>query len=270
MVSPGVLLRSNPREAEPMHLDHVALATRDVAPALDVLVGQLGAHIMSGGHAVGFRPMQVFLGDGDSGMKVELLEPWDFEHNDFLDRFLTRHGDGPHHLTFKVQDLEATIDRVRGLGYSPIGIELSEPIWREAFLDPKQAHGTVVQLAESSSPYGSPLEEYAAYREHGPGGEPMWWPQDLVRAPSTAALRRVVLRTPTLDAARDFFTTVLDGTVEDVDDGGVSLVWTGGGRIRLEEDRTADPGIDRLELEGPGPARDLTIAGARVVVTPQS
>ena len=253
-----------------MHLDHVALATRDAGPALQTLVGELGAHIMSGGHGYGFRPMQVFLGDGESGMKIELLEPWDFEQTDFLDRFLTRHGDGPHHLTCKGQDLEATIERVRSLGYSPVGIELSDPIWREAFLNPKEAHGTVVQLAESNAPHGSPLEEYAAYCEHGPGGEPMWWPQDLVRAESSARLRRVVLRTPTLDATSDFYTTVLDGTVEASDEHSVSLVWPGGGRIRLEAHREPDPGIDRLEVEDPGPARILTVAGVRVVVTPQS
>ena len=253
-----------------MHLDHVALATRDAGPALRVLVGELGAHILSGGHGVGFRPMQVFLGDRESGMKVELLEPWDFEQNDFLDRFLTRHGDGPHHLTFKVADLEATIERVRALGCTPVGIELSDPIWREAFLTPKEAHGTVVQLAESSSPYGSPLEEYAAYCEHGPGGEPMWWPQDIVRADSTGWLRRVVLATPTLGATSDFYTTVLDGTVEESDDRSVSLVWPGGGRIRLEERRDAEPGLDRLEVEGPGPERVLTVAGTRIAVAPQS
>lgn len=253
-----------------MHLDHVALATRDARPALQVLVEELGAHIMSGGHASGFRPMQVFLGDRESGMKIELLEPWDHAENDFLDRFLTRHGEGPHHLTFKVDDLEATIDRVRSLGYAPVGIDLSQPIWREAFLVPKEAHGTVVQLAESSSPYGSPLEEFAGYCEHGPGGEPVWWPEDLERASTTVWLRRVVLRTPTLDATTSFFTTVLDGTVEASEAGAANLVWPGGGRIRLEEDRTAPPGVDRLELQGPGPSRRRTVAGAQLVVSAQS
>ncbi len=253
-----------------MHLDHVALATRDAGPALRVLVEDLGAHILSGGHAFGFRPMQVFLGDADAGMKIELLEPWDIEHNDFLDRFLTRHGDGPHHLTFKVDDLEATIARVRALGYEPIGIDLSQSIWREAFLNPKDAHGTVIQLAESSAPYGSPLEEFGASLEHGPSGEPMWWPRDLVRGPSTARLERVVLRTPTLDAATDFFTTVLEGTVEESDDDTTSLVWHGGGRIRLETQHEAAPGVDRLELFGHGASRVLTVAGAGLVVSPQS
>ena len=102
-----------------MKLDHVALATRDVAGPLDTLVGELGGLVLSGGHGVGFRPMQVFLGDDRGGMKVELLEPWEPERNDFLERFVARHGAGPHHLTFKVPDLAAAIEDVRAAGYYP-------------------------------------------------------------------------------------------------------------------------------------------------------
>ena len=85
-----------------MDLDHVALATRDVRDALDVLVGELGGTVLFGGNSVGFRPMQLRLGDATGGMNVELLEPWDVERNDFLERFVARHGAGAHHLTFKV------------------------------------------------------------------------------------------------------------------------------------------------------------------------
>ena len=44
-------------------LDHVALATTDVTEPLRVLVGELGGTILAGGHSVGFRPMQVHMGD---------------------------------------------------------------------------------------------------------------------------------------------------------------------------------------------------------------
>src|SRR5680860_496722 len=132
-----------------MDLDHVALATRDVTPILDLFVGELGGLVLFGGQGPGFRPMQVRLGDENDGMTVEILEPWDTEHNDFLERFLTRNGEGPHHLTFKVPDLAAALDRVRTAGFQPVGVDVSDPDWKEAFLHPREAHGTVVQLAES-------------------------------------------------------------------------------------------------------------------------
>ncbi len=140
--------------------------------------------------------MQVFLGDPSGGMKVELLEPWDAEQHDFLERFVTRHGPGPHHLTFKVADLEATIERVRAAGYTPVGINLADPQWQEAFLQPKEAHGTVVQLAHSNATLASPLAEYEYAAEHGPSGDPVWWTTPPSRAAEPTFLRCVVLRDP--------------------------------------------------------------------------
>ena len=136
-----------------MRLDHVALATRAAGGPLATLVGDLGATVLWGGLAVGYRPMQVHLGNEHEGMKIELLEPWEVSSNDFLDRFLTRHGEGPHHLTFKVDDLVATLEEMSAQGLTPVGIDVSMPIWKEAFLQPREAHGTVVQLAESSTPH---------------------------------------------------------------------------------------------------------------------
>ena len=59
-----------------MDLDHIALATRDVTDALDVLVGDLGATVLFGGESAGFRPVTMRLGDAQEGMNIELLEPW--------------------------------------------------------------------------------------------------------------------------------------------------------------------------------------------------
>jgi methylmalonyl-CoA/ethylmalonyl-CoA epimerase len=251
-----------------MKLDHVALATRDASGPLDVLVGELGGLVLSGGHSVGFRPMQVFLGDATGGMKVELLEPWEPERNDFLERFVTRHGAGPHHLTFKVPDLAATIEGLRTAGYSPVGVDLTDPQWREAFLAPKEAHGTVVQLAESDAPLTSPLEEYRFAAEHGSGGDPVWWPEPPRRAAAPAFLRRVVLRTPSLPAALDFFAGLLHGETVASGHDWTELAWPGDGHLRIEERPGATPGIDRLELEGTGPRRELVVAGARLVIHP--
>src|SRR5262249_34192796 len=63
--------------------------------------------------------------------------------------FVARHGPGPHHLTYKVDDLATTLDRVRTAGYQPVNVDLSDPDWKEAFLHPREAHGTVVQPAEA-------------------------------------------------------------------------------------------------------------------------
>jgi methylmalonyl-CoA/ethylmalonyl-CoA epimerase len=257
-----------------MRLDHVALATRAAGGPLATLVGDLGALVLTGGHAIGYRPMQVYLGNELDGMKVELLEPWDIDSNDFLDRFLTRHGEGPHHLTFKVDDLEATLADITARGLSPVGIDLSTPIWKEAFLQPRDAHGTVVQLAESSQPTTTPFEEYEWVRD---GGAKMlgerWWPDTPPRAPETTILRRIVMAAPSLPAALEFFAGVLEGAVHadgESADGlaWVELVWPGGGHLRLEQRTDRAAGVDRLEADGPGPRRELVLAGTRFAINP--
>ena len=247
--------------ADRFDLDHVALAAPDTADALRFLTGRLGGRIIFGGQAVGFRPMQVWLGsrEGD-GMPVELLEPWAVEQNDFLARFVARHGAGPHHLTFKIPDLADALARVRGAGFHPVNIDVSDPEWKEAFLMPREAHGTVVQLAES---HGHPetraeLLDYVA--AHGANMHPRWWAEP---PPATGhgTLRRVVLRTPSLPAAISFFAGILQGDVEHETATSADLVWPGGARIRLEANADALPGVDRLEVIGLGEER--TVIGTR-------
>ncbi|HSO95041.1 MAG TPA: VOC family protein, partial [Acidimicrobiia bacterium] len=152
-----------------MDLDHVALATRDVTEPLHLLVAHLGATILSGGQMPGFRPMQVRVGDATDGMTVELLEPWEPTANDFLARFLDRHGDGPHHLTFKADNFDEALDAVRATGREPVGINRADPMWLEAFVLPRDAFGTVVQIAHQTPEY--PFESRFAFaRRHGPAG----------------------------------------------------------------------------------------------------
>jgi methylmalonyl-CoA/ethylmalonyl-CoA epimerase len=231
------------------------------------LVGELGGTVMSGGLAIGYRPMQVFLGDEHEGMKLELLEPHAAEQNDFLDRFITRHGEGPHHLTFKVDDIEDALERVRAFGITPVGVDLSFPIWREAFIQPKDAHGTVVQIASSDSPYKTPLAEMQRVREFGIEGSEIWWTAPDQNTDVTVFFRRVVMGTPHMPATLAFFTDLLKGEQVAASEGWVELGWEGGGRLRLEPRSTS--GIDRLELEAPGlGARSLEIAGTRLELNP--
>jgi catechol 2,3-dioxygenase-like lactoylglutathione lyase family enzyme len=250
-----------------VRLDHVALATRDVTEPLSVLVRRLGGTITNGGNWTGFRSLQVFHGDESGGMKIELLEPWEIERNDFLERFLVRHGEGPHHLTFKVDDLEETLARVTAAGLTPVSVDLSQPEWREAFLMPRDAHGTVVQLADSTHATALPIDEYHAARTDGVMGAPEWWPETTPRGPDAARLRFVVLRTRDLAAARRLYVDLLGGSDAGVHrEDRVELAWPGGGRLAFEPSDSDEEGIDRLELDGP--VADLVVAGARLVVRP--
>lgn len=251
-------------EMDRYDFDHVALAATDTAPALRFLTGELGGTVVFGGQSVGFRPMQVWIGtaDGD-GMSVELLEPWETERNDFLARFVARHGAGPHHMTFKVPDLRDAIERFRSAGYSPVNVDMSDPHWKEAFLLPREVHGTVVQLAESHGDFATRKELLAHVAVHGPNTHPRWWVDPVPHDGLPARLVRVVLRTPSLASALGCYAGLLEGEIEHEGDGTADLVWPRGSRLRIEERADAVPGVDRLEVEGL--ERPVEVIGTRFV-----
>ena len=137
-------------------LDHVAIAVEKWAAAWPRYVHQLGGAWHSGGINSGFSPAQLSFANG---AKVEVLQPWEPENNPFLRRFLDHSGPGPHHLTFKVPDIHGALERVKDAGFEPVNVRLSDPVWQEAFLHPKQATGVVVQLAQAEFEWISPAPE---------------------------------------------------------------------------------------------------------------
>jgi methylmalonyl-CoA epimerase len=131
-----------------LELDHVAVAVHSIEEAIKLYRDALGGEYLMGNDSTdgGWRWAQFKFPNGG---KVELLEP---RGEGFLSRFLEKHGEGLHHMTFKTDDLEAAIEHVKGLGYELVDIDLESRHWKEAFLRPSKAHGTLIQLAWSSHP----------------------------------------------------------------------------------------------------------------------
>jgi hypothetical protein len=69
----------------------------------------------------------------------------------FLDRFLAGRGVGPHHFNFLVTDIEDALTLIKASGIEPIGVNLANPDWKEAFLHPRNTHGIVIQVAQHRS-----------------------------------------------------------------------------------------------------------------------
>lgn len=202
-------------------LDHVAVAVEQQATAWPRYGGDLPSSWVGGGGTPGFWSAQVQFANG---MKVEVLEPYLEEQNDFLRRFLDRNGPGPHHLTFKVADIVAAIARAEEAGYRPVGVNLANDHWKEAFLHPKDAPGIVVQLAQQ-----------AGDGDWGGDPAPEWFPDRRVGPP--AILVHVAHALADLDEGLRLFVGLLGAErVAEGDVGGVGWVdlrWPGPGRIRL-------------------------------------
>jgi hypothetical protein len=174
----------------------------------------------------------------------------------FLRRFLDRRGAGAHHLTFKVDNLDASLTRLHRAGYTPVDVSLSNPLWKEAFLRPRDAHGTIVQLAESASSRPSLSELVRRAKESGPssllvfargtGTAEIWWdPFRTEVAP--VGIHLVVLGVESMRRARVLFEELLEGTVCVEGDDYVELCWQGCVRLGLEAVTSGSAGIVRLE-----------------------
>lgn len=209
-----------------IRLDHVAVAAERWEDAWPRYVAELGGRWVGGGESVGFAAHQV---EYANGMRLELIRPHAVEDNDFMRRFLDRNGPGPHHLTFKVDDIEAALGAAESAGFRPVGVDLTWPEWKEAFLHPKDAPGVVVQLAESHGSWASEPAPGFPASQHG-----------------VASLDRVVHAVASLDEGLALFAGLLAGAEvgrgSSADGGGedgswVELAWPGPGRVRLVEGR---------------------------------
>lgn len=208
--------------ADQILFDHLAHAAQHSADLFARYYLELGAEYLGGGLDPGFFFFQVAF---PSGMKIEMLEddPDQPEH-DFLQRFLDRNGPGPHHITFKVPDLDAVLAAIEANGYRAVGIDRDNPEWQQAFIHPKSAPGIVIQVAEAPE----------RPDDH------KWVPDDLPLPPPRLRgvdLVRLAHLVVDLDQAEALFTGVLGGRVNDsgTDELGVyrELVWPNGTRIRL-------------------------------------
>jgi methylmalonyl-CoA/ethylmalonyl-CoA epimerase len=195
------------------YLDHVAIGTRVLTDGWELFGGLLGGTWGYGGDSPGYWWGQLLFA---SGPKIELLTPTGGPDSAFLERFLAARTAGPHHFNFIVGDIEATLARVRELGIEPVGVELSNPRWKEAFLHPKTAHGIVIQVAQAA----------------GPGPRPPA-PADLPAPGAPSAFTLVEHHVADLDGAMTLFTQALDGEIVGRDADAVELTWDNGARLRL-------------------------------------
>lgn len=127
-------------------LDHVAIAVRDIRRSMRLFVDALGARFLYAGdnQSQGFRWAQFLLPQGG---KFELVTPLD--PDGFVHRYLDRRGEGVHHVTLKVPDIHRAIEHLRATGVEPIRVSTEHRAWKEAFIHPKDAHGVLIQVAQS-------------------------------------------------------------------------------------------------------------------------
>ena len=127
-------------------LSHIAIAVRNADALAGTLVSALGAtrgeeEMLDGG---ALRVVFVRLG----AVTFELLEPRSPEHT--VAKFLEKRGEGLHHVSLEVGDLERALAGARASGVQLID-ETPRPGahgTRVAFLHPKSLGGVLLELCQ--------------------------------------------------------------------------------------------------------------------------
>ncbi len=130
-------------------LNHVAIATKNIAAAAKVYRDTLGAKVSEPVAQPDHGVTTVFVELPNT--KIELLEP--LGANSPIAKFLEKNpGGGMHHVCYEVDDINAACDRMRadgatitGTGEPRIGAH-GKPV---VFLHPKDFVGTLVELEQA-------------------------------------------------------------------------------------------------------------------------
>lgn len=148
--------------------DHIAYGVDDPIATFATLRGRLGLDWIQWDTNVGFAALQVAF---PSGFKIEVIHPFEEERNPFMRRFLDRQGNAPHHLTFRLENIESYLERLEAIGVEPVAVRLDTPAWREAFVHARGGLGILLQLAESDNDkHTDPPESWTSIRPAEPVG----------------------------------------------------------------------------------------------------
>ena len=128
-------------------LDHVGIAVAGIAEALGFYRDALGLPVEAPEEVASQRVRAHFIPAG--GAALELLEATAAYSP--IAKYLARRGAGLHHITLRVDDIAAALDRLKARG-----VRLIDDVARPgahgslvAFIHPASAHGVLVELKQN-------------------------------------------------------------------------------------------------------------------------
>ena len=67
-----------------------------------------------------------------------------------MGRYLTKHGEGFHHISISVENLDEAIGYFESRGIRVLAANTDDPNWKHCYLHPQDVHGVLVQVFEEN------------------------------------------------------------------------------------------------------------------------
>ncbi len=129
-----------------MKIDHLGIATREIAETLEFWRDALGLHLHDIEEVPDQKVRVAMLDLGES--RVELLEPTSADSP--IAKFLEKRGPGIHHIAVGVDDINAALNRLRNHGARLIDESPRPGAGGSlvAFVHPSTANGVLLELVQ--------------------------------------------------------------------------------------------------------------------------
>ncbi|MHC4941434.1 MAG: methylmalonyl-CoA epimerase [Planctomycetota bacterium] len=127
-------------------LDHIAVANASIAKGIAFYRDLIGLEYLETEEVAEQKVKAAILQAG--GIRIEILEP--LSEDSPVARFIARRGEGLHHIAFRVDDIEAVLERFKAAGARLIDEAPRRGVGgtRIAFVHPAASNGVLIELVE--------------------------------------------------------------------------------------------------------------------------
>lgn len=133
-------------------VDHIGIAVKDLDRSIPYYTDILGLPLLKIEEVESEKVRVAFIDAGN--LKIELLSALD--ETSAIHSFLTKRGEGIHHIAFGVTGIEERLAELKEKGVQLINEQpkIGAGGAEVAFLHPKSAYGVLMELCDKSKPKG--------------------------------------------------------------------------------------------------------------------